>query len=74
MAKEIKMVIIDMEYPDDLVDSETSNPTRLANFTRELTKIIRDGCAVNGYDSNLISASSLLHVSYAEVIFELEQQ
>ena len=74
MAKEIKTVIIDMEYPDGLTDSETSNPTRLANFTRELVKIIRDGCAENGYNSDLVNASSLLHLSYAEVVFELEQQ
>ena len=74
MAKEIKTVIIDMEYPDDLMDDETSNPIRLANFTRELTKIIREGCVANGYNSDLVNASSLLHLSYAEVVFELEQQ
>ena len=74
MAKEIRIVIVDIGFPDGMLDDETSNPAVFANFGRELYKIIRDGCIARDFDMKEIQPGSRLPVSGPETVFELEEQ
>ncbi len=74
MAKEVKILMIDIEFPDQMLDDETSSPALFANFGRELYKMVRDGCTEHGFDMREISPNSRLPVSGPETIFDLEEQ
>jgi hypothetical protein len=46
MAKYFRTIMIQLEYPDDMLDTEDGNPTGsgITSPLTEITKIIRDGC------------------------------
>ena len=75
MAKKALIVILDIEFPDGMVDDEdpgTPGGTRLAVSESELEKIIRDGCSENGFNYSRIGpATGIVH---AELIYDLVKQ
>ena len=44
-------VLCEIEYPDDMLDQEDNTPTgsSMTSDINEIDKIIRDGCAVEGF-------------------------
>jgi hypothetical protein len=76
MAKRVLIVIFDIEFPDDMTDSDYPYPGgyRSAVPANEIIKIIRDGCTAESFDYTQIISNSLYTISDAEMIFELEDQ
>ena len=76
MANEALSVIIDIEFPDDMTDSENPFPggTRRATDTRETFKILRDGCTSQGFDISKVLSNSLFAIHNFEMICHLEEQ
>jgi len=76
MAKKLVQAIIDIEFPDDLVnDGEPGdeNTPNLAGFNDELDKIIQAGCAENGFDYERIETTTRI-MNTSELIYDLEEQ
>lgn len=76
MANEVLFVVIDIEFPDDMADSEEpySGGNRLATSVGEILKIIRDGCTSQSFDYSKIISNSLFASNQVEMIYNLEEQ
>ena len=68
MAKEVKVLIIDIDFPGELdVQSESG-------YEVELSNILTSGCAEQGFTKVEIQPNSLLSGAYTQILFELEEQ
>ena len=77
MAKKAITIVIDIEFPDGMLDDEYGGPApggRRAEFRRELNKIIRDGCSANNFDYVGMRPSSLFVQNQAELVYDLVAQ
>lgn len=69
MAKEIKIVIFDLECPDSPLQGEPVTGTSVSN---EVEKILEAGCSTNGKTLSKPKADSLLSYSCADIVFEVK--
>ena len=77
MAKKVITVVVDIEFPDGMLDDEYGGPApggRKAGFRGELGKIIRDGCSENSFDYTSMRPSSLFVQNHAELMYDLVEQ
>ena len=76
MAKRVLVVILDIEFPDDMTDPDYPylGGYRLATPANEIIKIIRDGCTEESFDYTQIIPKSFYPMSNAEMMFEVEEQ
>ena len=70
MAKEIKVVILDLECPDAPLQGE---PVTGTSVSKEVEKILEAGCSAHGKTLSRPEADSLLSYSCADIVFEVKQ-
>ena len=69
MAKEIKVIIFDLECPDAPLQGE---PIAGTSVSKEVEKILEAGCIANGKTFSRPKADSLLSYSCADIVFEVK--
>jgi hypothetical protein len=74
MAKEIKLVVFDMTFPDGMLDDTYPNEPGsevYATIENEIQKVISDGCDSQGLDCVNVSKDTHMKSAYPNIIYEV---